>query len=185
MKPYRKLFVVAGSLLFLLLLFVGTVKASPLNNPIFATIEQVQQMINNATFHQKELRVYDNNNNELGLYMQGDFDNLLIFVESVGKIVQVQGSSIIPQDNFWFVSNDCTGTPLVQTALPSDHVLTVNHQFYIVNTDTVVARTTNSVLDGQPLHCDTRVQVTNFYEVTPITLPFSDPLVSPLHIKYQ
>jgi hypothetical protein len=48
MKSHKKLFAVASSFLFFSFLFVGSVKADQQNNPIFASIQYVQNAISSA-----------------------------------------------------------------------------------------------------------------------------------------
>jgi hypothetical protein len=111
----KKPFLLLGIFLSLLLLYVGSVNASPSKNPIFATIEQVQQMINSSSLHPKTFKVFDKNDTELGIYVTGTGHNIRIYVESLNKFVDIEYKLISPCSNLYFQSNNCTGTSLMQT----------------------------------------------------------------------
>jgi hypothetical protein len=176
--------------LFVFALSRNSVFAAPSNNPVFATIEQVQQMISNATFHQKEFRVYDNNNQELGIFIEGYGPYPLFYIESQNKVT-TPDRLVVNEGDLRFVSANCTGTPLNEH-IPSDwlgDIIRLNNQFYLVDkTDTVVATTTNSYIDSATGHCISGTEgiaTGNMYAVTPITLPYGNPISLPVHIRYQ
>jgi hypothetical protein len=121
--------------------------ASPNNNPIFATIEQVQQMINNSSLHQKAFKVFDNNGNELGISFSG---TEVIYIESQDRFVNIHNNAIFPHYNLYFGSSDCTGQPLMPTSVLtqaglSDVVGGQINQFFTFNRSLQMVLTRKSV----------------------------------------
>src|SRR6266568_3846521 len=191
MKSHNNIILILGLFLSLLFIFVGSVKASPSNNPIFATIEQVQQMINNANNNPKTLKVFDTNGHELGLYVGGFNNPTMIFIQSLNRVYnipEIQGngasqSQVAP----FFTSTDCSGTPY--SSLPGNLNSAVNEVYryvpgyYYIFTRNVTPRTLDvksSLYDSfsttdTPVTCESRNETrSGLYPLIPVTLPLTE-----------
>lgn len=202
MKRYKKLIVVAGISLFLLLLFVGSVKASPSSNPIFATIEQVQQMITDALApiqqrltalesktSLKVLRVYDNNGVELGRYWAGGNDDFVVLVESLGLFMPIHdghiGDSGITE---FFESIDCSGQAYTVPWERDLMIKRVGNRYFYVPVDAKLVEITpqSQIVPDLNNNCAPyEGSARTLAPLTPVSVPFSDPIPLPLHVKFQ
>jgi hypothetical protein len=191
------------SLLVLVLLIPVSIKAAPSKNPIFATIEQVQQMINNAVQNPKTLRVFDNNGQELGILVDREGTNTEVFIEQYNRFLilertTVTGMSFSDSIGAEFESNNCTGQAYafldIDPPNGDDFNSVVNEilytlgKFRIVNrnstssTITVKSFSETNTSCAQPAEPYEAEQRYPLEEIPPL---YSSPIVLPLQFKYQ
>jgi len=138
----------------------------------------------------KSIHVLDANNQDLGLYMWDD-DNLTtyVFVPSINRKVIIQDFQI-PRTVLFFASTDCTGTPYVQVNPNQlNDVYSVAPDDYFVasaNGRTGLNAQSRQAWASNTLSCGSYVAgVGGVVQVTPVTLPFSEPIATPLQFRYQ
>ena len=220
------------------------VKAEPSNNPIFATIEYVNQIISDVTLDlqgqidaleerlglveddigsldtrvtdlenipspsplpspsSKALKAFDANGVELGIIMQTIFDGyhiFNIFIPSIERYVRIYttpySGEVGPRTHVKFTTTNCTGTAYTNEITPNNIEILANQvipispgKYYALdlngNRTNIVAK---SSLQGPSLWCRTDANVGSFdvYPLTPVDLPFAEPVGMPLQFKYE
>ena len=139
---------------------------------------------------QKELKTFDNNGNELGLFISR---SSFLYV-SLGRIVVLVDAQIgTTRDDVWYQSSDCTGT--AYTAFSErDYWSKVNEiytagpgKYYTVDRDSGSTVALNSLqrYSGGAFPCLSATTSGPAWSLTPITLPFSEPIALPLQYKYE
>lgn len=138
----------------------------------------------------KELKTYDNDGNELGLYV----DRTSFFYLPLGIIIPLNDYKIgSARDDVYYQNGTCTGTPYVLMG-NTDYQRRVNEifsngpgRYFTINrgsSSTVVAASFQRY-NGSSFPCVANSVNENGYSLTPVTLPFSDPITSPLQFIYQ
>jgi hypothetical protein len=200
-------------LLLPVLLFVlgpAVTHAAPSNNPVFATVSQVHQLINTALAPiQSQLtglnqrltavessppsRTYvlvDSSNQELGILVDGFAigEQKTIYNEEFKKFITFHASSgqVSPSSNLFYPSNNCTGDAYVEGPWLNDHIFRVGSSARLAAVDTSIAPATvaiHSYSDGE--NCAPfSDNEGNAYRAN-IVQPYSQPVNPLFHIKVQ
>ena len=148
---------------------------------------QINSLQNNLG---KTIHVLDAHNQDLGLYMWDD-DNLTtyILVPSLNRRVIIQDLQL-PRTVLFFSSTDCTGTPYVQinpNQINDVYSLAPGDYFEAtVGTRTGLNAQSRQAWNNNTLSCGSYVAgVGGVVPVAPVSLPFSEPLSTPLQYRYQ
>ncbi len=143
-----------------------------------------------SSVSQKELKTFDNNGNELGIYM----DDASFFVTSLGKKVRLNsaGQLLYQQLATYFKSQNCVGTAYRSTSdLFNDVFSDANGKNLVVDRSIPKENfTSQSYLEFNPAQQASSCRVSSDSQndastLTTVTLPFSLPVSMPLQFKYQ
>ena len=224
-----KKFVLMLGIIGILFIVPVVVKAAPSSNPVFATIEYVNQLISDTTSllqsqidaltarldiaeddvdgldtrvtdlenvpspsptTQKELKTFDNDGNELGLFISR---TSFLYVP-LGRIVVLSDAQIGARRNdVWYQSTDCTGqayAPISERdywSLANEIYPVGPGKYYMVDRGPGISVGLNSLqrYSGGAFPCLSASTGGNAWSLTPVTLPFSEPIALPLEYKYE
>ncbi len=144
---------------------------------------------------QKELKTFDNSGNELGLYI----DRSSFFYVPLGVIIPLNDTQIgTTRYNAWYHSDDCTGTAYYVIPYPffsfRDYWNKVNEiypigpgKYFTVDRGPGFNADIHAVqrYSGGTFSCLGDSTLGGAWSLTPVTLPFSEPIELPLQYKYQ
>lgn len=174
-------------------------KATPNNNPIFATIEQVQQMINNAIQHPKAIKVFDKNNQELGIFIENqEYSRYIIFLPNFNRYLKFE---ITEDNNIKYLNNigdlyettDCSGSPYIgipnyQRSWIDNEIFHFFNRYFILEKTTVLqSMSEKSYNDGEGncVQTGSPITVEDVYKLTEIPNIYPNPIVFPLQLRYE
>jgi hypothetical protein len=169
-----------------------------LQNRVF-TLESVLTTPTPTLLPQKVLKTFDNNDNELGLYVDRQIGSQNqhideFFYVPLGKIVVLVDHQIgITRDDVWYQSSDCTGTayaPMDERSYWSkvNEIVTAGPgKYYTIDRGPGSTVSLNSLqrYDGSAFPCLNATAHDTAWSLTPVTLPFTEPIALPLQYKYQ
>jgi hypothetical protein len=202
-----------AAILFIALVILatpGVVRAAPSNNPVFATLAQVEQSISSATAAiQAQVNalaervatlesitpgakfvLVDSSNQKLGTLVDGFAlsEQKTVFNEEYGRFVTFHPSTgqVTPTSNLFYESNNCTGNAYVQGPWLNNYVFRVGNttnKLAMVQSTTPATVTTHSYSDGDTcaIVSDT---VGNAYQAV-IVQPYSEPVNPLFHIEHE
>jgi len=135
----------------------------------------------------KNLKTFDNNGNELGIYIDTD----TFFETSLQKRIKLDNGEVIAKTPIYFESSDCSGTAylvLGSTSLSgfiNDIISAGRNKYFVLNRQAAgEIKTYNSAISGGT-SCKTVTMSYSGLPLIPVTLPFSLPVAMPLEYKYQ
>jgi hypothetical protein len=146
----------------------------------------------------KQYHLYDANNQDLGVLISATGNRYQTFLPDLGVFVSIHESSLTqtnsPYDPYLsvgddatalYASADCTGDGFLPVLVPL-YVLHDEHGQYLLPTsDLPVTRVSLSVFrsaNGGTCQSMSAQAFNATYLLKPITLPFSDPVVKPVHV---
>lgn len=138
---------------------------------------------------QKALKVFDNNGNELGIYM----DTMAFFNTTLKKRVILNGSGqLLHRITIFFKSQYCDGPGYLSTSDLFNDVFSVGPGKYYVVQKTVSKENIISESQfefnntSQSVECrNTSNSLSDASTLAPVTLPFSVPVSMPLEYRYE
>lgn len=148
-----------------------------------------------APLPQKELKTFDNSGNELGLYI----DRSSFFYTPLDVIIPLNDDQIrITTDDVWYHSEDCTGTAYYILPYPvfsfrdywnkvSEIYKVGSEKYYTVDRGPGLNADIHSMqrYSNGAFSCLSSSILGIAWSLTPVTLPFSEPIELPLQFKYQ
>ncbi len=140
---------------------------------------------------QKQLRIYDANNQEMGILMNFT-GNIIFFNTTVNKVITLVGGNQMSREDVWYQTNDCSGTAYRSSSVAIGNEINTlfsaaPDRYFVINpTNGVQHLTLHSLLrwNGE-LNCLVSTENNDFVQLDPVTLPFTEPAAAPLLIKYQ
>jgi hypothetical protein len=147
----------------------------------------------------KALRVLDANGNELGIYMSDNTGNITtFFIPSVNRRLTIAGDHPLDRWALLYNSTDCSGTPYIYaTNNPDNHlndIYSIGPNVYYEIKDHATPLNALYVHSSYRFNSNTNQfecvggyqQISDgAYEVQEVTLPFSEPIATPLQFRYQ
>jgi hypothetical protein len=150
----RKLLFVTSLAAIALFSPLALANAAPSNNPVFSTVEKVQQLINAAVepliervgvlerrpASSKEINVYDNDDHLLGILVRDDGGGSAdVFFAAYNRILHLRGGNPTINAAGYFESTDCTGPTFTDPSEVSqgiaNNILNSRTKFYILARD--------------------------------------------------
>lgn len=141
----------------------------------------------------KQLKVYDVNNQYLGLLVDRDGSSgFTVFLESLGKIVAVTGQSHVgAMLTAYYETEHCTGTPYAvyyDTRFYNDTIVRLGdgtYAYYANDNGGNVTVKTKLEGDGSCVNTTTPSPPYQFIELTLTPYPFGSPIQTPYDVRYE
>ncbi len=143
-----------------------------------------------------EIKVYDNNNQYLGILLDIGQGSLTVFIPSINASFSFEQfkldnpDSCSPNNIIWFETIDCSGTPYVYNTFPAvlDLKCPPYDGNYLPDLNSVKQFSPKSVLTGDfegNTSCSEYTSQTSllFYGIKPIQLPFTTPIALPVRFE--
>ena len=136
-----------------------------------------------------EIKVYDNNNQYLGILLDLSGGSLKVFMPSINASFTIDQSPCLWGDTIYFEENDCSGTPYVNRLFPA--VIDIKCQpydgYYLPDLNSIKQFTAKSMLETLPGVSEgpTCTEITSwpsslYYGIKPTQLPFTTPISLPV-----
>lgn len=134
---------------------------------------------------QKELKTFDDNGIELGIYV----DDWTFFYLPLQRFIRIdQGTRRMVTDNIFYSDENCNGNAYLGAGdmRGLNSVLTSGDSKFYINelNDHPVPVALKSYTSTQGI-CSNLTAVRDYWLLKPITLPLSFPIATPLHYKYE
>jgi hypothetical protein len=157
-----------------------------------ALLVEIDTLKNNSP---KALKIYDQEDNYLGVYMSQSAPNYIVFNEVIGKQIQLHKNEVSGSMNAYYKNEDCSGTAYVGNwANPdsnSERILSesLTRHYVLVENVEVSSFTAKGVtyIGSDPSNpiCDSISEAFSGYELERIELPFSNPYQGPPVMKFN